>query len=278
MSPLADDSRRVLEERGGRVGPPPNDISRDMEDDDIVLSDLEVNFNRAASHVVSLASKLDSADLLELYARYKQATEGPCNTDRPSGWFDVKGRQKWDAWKALGDKKKESAMKEYVYAVEKLDPKFDKIPQRGEKESNIGGVSFGISVSTLLNQEAGIEDGMKTVFDWAKEGNVDEVTKSLLPPVKALPTDEDGLTPLHWACDRGHLLLVEALLQRFSNEINVKDASQQTPLHYACSCGHSEVVALLIANGADPILKDEDGVDCVEDVENILKTLKEASS
>lgn len=48
----------------------------------------------------------------------------------------------------------------------------------------------------------------------------------------SLPVDEDGLTPLHWACDRGHLALVEALLKRFPDRINVTDPAQQTPLHY----------------------------------------------
>ncbi|CEP14941.1 hypothetical protein [Parasitella parasitica] len=37
---------------------------------------------------------------LELYALYKQVSEGDINTQRP-GLFDVVGRAKWDAWKKL---------------------------------------------------------------------------------------------------------------------------------------------------------------------------------
>lgn len=59
-------------------------------------AELETFFNRATKHVAStLAGGLDNAALLSLYARYKQATEGACGIERPSGWFDAKGKQKW---------------------------------------------------------------------------------------------------------------------------------------------------------------------------------------
>ncbi|XP_022696404.1 acyl-CoA-binding domain-containing protein 6-like isoform X2 [Varroa jacobsoni] len=245
-----------------------------MQDDDIAISELEIQFNEASRRVVGFAAKLDSFNALYLYARYKQATEGPCTTDRPSRWFDVKNKQKWDAWKALGKVSKDLAMQEYIALVKKLDPEFSEETKYGAEASRskeIGG-GFGISVSTPLNQETCIEDRSKTVFDWAKEGNVEYVEKLL--DTDSLPVDEDGLTPLHWACDRGHLALVEALLKRFPDRINVTDPAQQTPLHYASYCSHSEVVALLMKSGADPTLKDEDGVDCVADVEQILKALE----
>jgi len=38
-----------------------------------------------------------AAVFAELYALFKQATVGDCNTSRP-GIFDQKGRYKWDAW------------------------------------------------------------------------------------------------------------------------------------------------------------------------------------
>ncbi|KAI9015127.1 acyl CoA binding protein-domain-containing protein [Gaertneriomyces semiglobifer] len=50
---------------------------------------------------------------VELYGLYKQATVGPCDTQRP-GWFDVAGRYKWDAWSKLGKLSKEQAMQSYV--------------------------------------------------------------------------------------------------------------------------------------------------------------------
>ena len=65
------------------------------------ISDFEQEFNAATKHLPSILSNVASPDLLYFYARYKQATVGPCNTDKP-GFFDFKGKEKWNAWKALG--------------------------------------------------------------------------------------------------------------------------------------------------------------------------------
>nr|XP_020455255.1 acyl-CoA-binding domain-containing protein 5 [Monopterus albus]XP_020455264.1 acyl-CoA-binding domain-containing protein 5 [Monopterus albus]XP_020455273.1 acyl-CoA-binding domain-containing protein 5 [Monopterus albus]XP_020455281.1 acyl-CoA-binding domain-containing protein 5 [Monopterus albus] len=51
--------------------------------------------------------------MLNFYSYYKQATLGPCNTQRPHFW-DAVGRAKWDAWHSLGDMPKEEAMEAYV--------------------------------------------------------------------------------------------------------------------------------------------------------------------
>ena len=52
-----------------------------------------------------------------LYALFKQATNGPCKSERP-GMFDMIGRAKWDAWKALPpDLSPDAARKQYVSAT-----------------------------------------------------------------------------------------------------------------------------------------------------------------
>jgi len=58
----------------------------------------------AASNAVAVAAssgRLDNDALLHLYGLYKQATEGPCTTFRPS-FFNQKARSKWCAHCALG--------------------------------------------------------------------------------------------------------------------------------------------------------------------------------
>ncbi|KAI1283012.1 Acyl-CoA-binding domain-containing protein 5 [Halotydeus destructor] len=50
---------------------------------------------------------------LKFYAYYKQATEGPNHTSKPS-FYDIVGKYKWNAWKSLGDMSKEDAMAGYV--------------------------------------------------------------------------------------------------------------------------------------------------------------------
>ncbi|XP_008206350.1 putative acyl-CoA-binding protein [Nasonia vitripennis] len=80
---------------------------------------LDENFNKAAEEVKELASSPADADLLELYALYKQATVGDCNTSRP-GMLDFKGKAKWDAWNGKKGMSQEEAKKLYIEKVEAL--------------------------------------------------------------------------------------------------------------------------------------------------------------
>ena len=69
-----------------------------MNGPDEQASDLDDAFDAAAAMVASVAGSgtLKAEDLLHLYALYKQATSGPCDTFRPS-FFDRKARAKWCA-------------------------------------------------------------------------------------------------------------------------------------------------------------------------------------
>uniref|UniRef100_A0A8C6MVV6 Acyl-CoA-binding domain-containing protein 6 n=1 Tax=Mus spicilegus TaxID=10103 RepID=A0A8C6MVV6_MUSSI len=78
-------------------------------------------FEKAAAHVQGLVQVASREQLLYLYARYKQVKVGNCNTPKPN-FFDFEGKQKWEAWKALGDSSPSQAMQEYIAAVKKLDP------------------------------------------------------------------------------------------------------------------------------------------------------------
>ena len=65
-------------------------------------SDPEDLFQYATEYVKTLIGTLSSEDLLFFYGRYKQSTIGPCNTEKPN-FFDFTGKEKWNAWKAIGD-------------------------------------------------------------------------------------------------------------------------------------------------------------------------------
>lgn len=56
---------------------------------------------------------------LKFYAYYKQATEGPNETSKPS-FYDIVGKYKWSAWKDLGEMSKEDAMTGYVNELKKV--------------------------------------------------------------------------------------------------------------------------------------------------------------
>ena len=83
------------------------------------MSELETEFQKAAKDVQALPQKPSNDDLLQLYAYYKQSTEGEVKGGRP-GLLDLKGRAKFDAWSRLKGTSKEIAMKEYVALVQTL--------------------------------------------------------------------------------------------------------------------------------------------------------------
>ncbi|KAM4812453.1 acyl-CoA-binding domain-containing protein 6 [Urocitellus parryii] len=213
-------------------------------------------FEKAATHLQSLIQVASREQLLYLYARYKQVKVGNCNTPKP-GFFDFEGKQKWEAWKALGDLSPSQAMQEYVAVVKTLDPGWNpQIPEKKGKEANSG---FGGPVVSSLYHEETIREEDKNIFDYCRENNIDHITKAIkLKNTDVNTKDEEGRALLHWACDRGHKELVTVLLQ-CKADINCQDNEGQTALHYAAACEFVDIVELLLQSGADPTLRDQDG-------------------
>jgi len=216
-------------------------------------------FSAAADHLQLIASKLGDDDLLYLYGRYKLVTEGPCNTTKPS-FLNITACKKWNAWKKLDDLNRSDAMSQYIALVRKLDPSWE---YSAHSNGRSGG--FGVTVSRMVNNttDTDIVDGDKDVFDWCKEGRLKHVIR-LYNPQDPIAKDDEKRTLLHWACDRGHLEIVEHLLKN-KHPVNCQDVDLSTPLHYASSCGHADIVASLLGHGADPSLRDSDdesAVDC----------------
>lgn len=83
------------------------------------MSELKTAFERAVAESKSLPERPDNMTLLQMYALYKQATEGDVEGSRP-GFTDMVGRAKWDAWKALEGTSAADAMQRYVGLVEDL--------------------------------------------------------------------------------------------------------------------------------------------------------------
>ncbi|KAJ3062128.1 Acyl-CoA-binding domain-containing protein 5, partial [Quaeritorhiza haematococci] len=94
---------------------------------------------------------------------------------------------------------------------------------------------MGVSVSTMAREDdhEEIQDEDKTIFDWCAEGASSKVCALLDEnPESVHQKDDQGLTPLHIACDRGHLDLVKELVLSRGADINTQDLEGQTPLHY----------------------------------------------
>ncbi|XP_038419429.1 acyl-CoA-binding domain-containing protein 6 isoform X5 [Canis lupus baileyi] len=198
-------------------------------------------FEQAAAHLQGLVQVASREQLLYLYARYKQVKVGNCNTPKPS-FFDFEGKQKWEAWKALGDSSPSQAMQEYIAVVKKLDPGWN--PQSPEKKGKEANTGFGGPVVSSLYHEEIIREEDKNIFDYCRENNIDHVTKVIRSKnVDVNMKDEEGRTLLHWACDRGHKELVTVLL-RYKADINCQVISTQAQL--PSDCGMMKVKQLYI--------------------------------
>jgi len=78
--------------------------------------DLKQRFEAAATDAKSLPERPSNDDLLELYALYKQGSDGDVSGDRP-GLLDFVGGAKYDAWSKIKGMTNLEAMQRYVEKV-----------------------------------------------------------------------------------------------------------------------------------------------------------------
>jgi len=85
--------------------------------------DLQEKFQSAVTRSKELTKRPSNEELLQLYALYKQSTEGDAVGDRPGG-FDFKAIAKFDAWEELKGKSKDDAMNGYISLVDNLHQQY----------------------------------------------------------------------------------------------------------------------------------------------------------
>lgn len=83
------------------------------------MSDLKTKFEAASADVKKLKEDPGNEAKLQLYALYKQGTEGDVQGRRP-GFTDMIGRAKYDAWAKVKGQSKDDAMKNYIALVKSL--------------------------------------------------------------------------------------------------------------------------------------------------------------
>jgi acyl-CoA-binding protein len=83
------------------------------------------DFEAAQARVKTLKSTPGPDELLELYALFKQGTQGDVTGARP-GALDFKGRAKFDAWEKNKGLARDAAQKAYVELVAKLEARYGK--------------------------------------------------------------------------------------------------------------------------------------------------------
>ena len=83
------------------------------------------DFEAAQARVKTLTSTPSPDELLELYALFKQGTQGDVTGSRP-GVLDFKGRTKFDAWEKKKGLARDAAQNAYVELVAKLEALYGK--------------------------------------------------------------------------------------------------------------------------------------------------------
>ncbi|KAM6555527.1 hypothetical protein CsatB_002546 [Cannabis sativa] len=250
-----------------------DDEDEDSDDDDwegVESTELDEMFSAATAFVAAaaadrLSTKKVSNDVqLQLYGLYKIATEGPCSAPQPSA-IKMTARAKWQAWQKLGAMPPEEAMQTYIDIVSALYPTWLAGASMKSRGGDTGGPSndsrgpMGPVFSTFVYEEESANDfKMDAIHGFAREGEVDNLLKSIESGVPVNLKDSEGRTPLHWAVDRGHLNMSELLVSK-NADINAQDNEGQTPLHYATMCEREAIAEYLVKQNADINVKDNDG-------------------
>ncbi|XP_071592621.1 enoyl-CoA delta isomerase 2 isoform X1 [Heliangelus exortis] len=77
------------------------------------------DFEKAQEQLKLLKKDPGNEAKLKLYALFKQATEGPCNSPKP-GMLDFVKKAKWDVWNSLGNLSQDNARQKYIELVSSL--------------------------------------------------------------------------------------------------------------------------------------------------------------
>lgn len=75
--------------------------------------------------------------------------------------------------------------------------------------------------------------------------------------------NKTGWTPLHYAATHGHLEVIAFLLDKHAY-IDAESPNGSTPLMMAAHYGTPEAVSLLLDAGADPLLKNQQGLSAID--------------
>jgi ankyrin repeat protein len=98
------------------------------------------------------------------------------------------------------------------------------------------------------------------VFEAAALGHKERLAELLASdPSLATAWSADGFTPLHYAAYFGQPESARFLIERGARPETARNPMRVSPLHSAVSARHLEVAAVLLAHGADPDARQQEG-------------------
>ena len=115
------------------------------------------------------------------------------------------------------------------------------------------------------------EYGRTPLHNSVIDEDIEETKKLIQSGIDINATDDDGWKPLHYACQNYNYEIVKALIENGSN-MDPTDSYGNSPLFKAVfSCRHNsgDLIRYLIDNGAQPNLKNNNGVSPRDPAEKI---------
>jgi hypothetical protein len=100
-------------------------------------------------------------------------------------------------------------------------------------------LDFGASFKDLESQS------FYALHTAAKQGSLEMARFLIERGFLASAVDHKGATPLHLACEYGHIEFVELMLRQAETNVNATDLRLATPLHYACCSEKGRFVTLV---------------------------------
>jgi hypothetical protein len=114
-------------------------------------------------------------------------------------------------------------------------------------ESDIAFLNFLFENHLVENINAKHSKSLSAIHMAVICGVYDVVSLLIQHKANVMVQDNNGSSPLHYACFIGDQKMIEILLAHGSKKyINMKDYSGKTPLHYACINGSSDLILYLI--------------------------------
>ncbi|KAG6851194.1 Succinate--CoA ligase [ADP/GDP-forming] subunit alpha, mitochondrial [Arthromyces matolae] len=201
---------------------------------------------KAGVVVTDSPAKLGS-EMAKLYGLFKYATVSASPLSPRPSIFDMTGRAKWDAWNSISKTYTSVADVEARYMAIARDlgwsegfpndnqPDFEhNLPPTRDETNGMGG-----AVSTMMVPDEKVDRSLHGLAVSNDTTALSEVFQNH-PQTDVNQIDEFGYTPLHLASDRGNMSSVEILLRRGANP-SIKDPDGLTALELATIAGHEEI-------------------------------------
>jgi len=121
------------------------------------------------------------------------------------------------------------------------------------------GLGLAAAMALVFTTVVSTQQTAAPVADAARRGDLAAVRTLLKQGADASMPQPDGMTPLHWAAERGEAAMADALILSGANVTAVTRLGGYTPLHLAARNGNAPVLRALLKAGSKPAVPSSTG-------------------